>query len=526
MALFIVLPPRGLRADTDQAREVLAATIGSNSSTSEPQTRRFSDIFAAVAPSKFDPFAFDTRNGEAGIDWTDGRRRGIDDDVSADRDVFLIDALHEDGAKLVDMDLRDADLIARSATMARVAPVLEYDYNPAQPLTPISQQPGVTGFLKIQIVSALSGHPVQDTLITALSDSAKRYGGSGISDSTGWVSLPLGAGSATVEVLAVNPPKVGHWGKFERNFTLVDGSCIALTPLDPNCDSIEHLRAASDAPSPGLGVSIAVIDSGVGPHPDIIPSSLINTVTGEPLTDGIDNGVGHGTHIAGVISGCGSQFRGIAPGASVHCFRVGGKLGEKPTSYAVMKAMDRAADHCDILNLSLSTSSDDIAVREAIRDANLRGCVVVAAAGNGWRDPVAEPARFDEAIAVAAYGDEAFLPAGSCGQRYITTPTNPLQASEFVAAFSNVGLNGTGLSLIAPGVGIISLAVGQGYRLMHGTSMATAIVSAQIAKLLSTRPDILAMPRNHARSVAIRQLAFSHAVRRGFGIHYEGYGAL
>lgn len=517
MARYIILPPRGLIADTPDSGDFLAQVIQSNVSTQPPLRRSFGDVLAASAPASFDPFE---RGGNQG----DATRRLARDGS----ELQLIDALQENGAKLVELSAEDADLFARTATLARIMPNADYSYNPAPRLTPRSSPPNPGGAsLGLTVACADTGTPLPGIKVTLLTDLANGVGTEGVTDAGGMVRLPIGAGPVTAELLLVAAPHSGHWGQCLRNRAIADGTVINLEQLSAASDPIAPLRAAPGDDVPGAGVRIAVIDSGIGPHGDIMPTMMVNTVTGQPAGEGVDNGIGHGTHVAGTIAARGTQFRGIAPGAEIFCYRVGASPGEPPTSYSIMKALDRASTAgCHIVNLSLSTVTDDVAVREAIREVNLRGCIVVAAAGNGWRDPIAEPARFDEAIAVGAFGNQALMPQGSDGDYYVAVPAAPGQPTEFVASFSNVADSGVGMGLIAPGVGIISLALGGGCRVMHGTSMATAIVSGQIARLISQRPDIIAMPPDHARSVAIRQLAFSKARRRGFGIMFEGFGAL
>ncbi|MEG3166358.1 S8 family serine peptidase [Sphingomonas sp. PB2P19] len=516
MARFILLPPKGVRARSQDSATFLAAVVQSNVSTRSPLRRSFGEVLAASAPAGFDPF----ERGDA----SDDGRRAFDA-----RDLHLIDALHEDGAKLVDLNPEDAALLARTATLARVVADVEYSYNPAPRIKPRSAPANTPpGDLVLCVRCAQTGAPLAGLTVTLLTDRAACVGAAGATGVQGEVRLPLGSEPVQAQLLHIAAPGAAHWGLCEQDRMVSSGETLALMPFDPALDVIAPLRAPVQDDTPGTGVRIAVIDSGLGPHPDLMPFALINVVPGQPASEGADNGIGHGTHVAGTIAGRGTGFRGIAPGAQVFGYRVGGSPEDPPTSYAVMKALDRAADAgCIIINLSLSTVTDDIAVREAIRDVNLRGCVVIAAAGNGWREPIAEPARFDEVIAVSAYGDTASMPPGSDGAFFVDGPTARERPSEFVAGFANVATaGGAGIGLIAPGVGIISFALGGGRRVLHGTSMATAIVSGQLARLLSESPEILAMPPDHARSLAIRNLASSHARRRGFGIRFEGFGAL
>jgi hypothetical protein len=100
-----------------------------------------------------------------------------------------------------------------------------------------------------------------------------------------------------------------------------------------------------------------------------------------------------------------------------------------------------------------------------------------------------------------------------------------LDPNEFIASFSNVGVQ---IAIIAPGVGVLSTLPDNGYGACSGTSMAAPVVTGAIASLLSRRPDICGMPRNRARSDAIRQLLIDNFLKEYYpeAMKVQRWGAL
>jgi subtilisin len=220
---------------------------------------------------------------------------------------------------------------------------------------------------------------------------------------------------------------------------------------------------------------------------------------------------------------------GIAPAAQIFSYRVFDDTPNSGSSFGLVKAIRQGiVDGCDLLNMSLSFDHDentglpteDDAVKEAILEAHQAGVVVVAAAGNEGRLPVAFPASDDLAIAVSAVGRKGTFPAKSSEAGDVAAPfgTDP---KEFLAAFSNVG---TALDAAGAGVGVVST-VPAGYAPMSGTSMACPAVTGVLARLLSQSPRVLAMPRNADRTDAIKTLLLNHAQPLGLGgVAFEGKG--
>jgi len=259
----------------------------------------------------------------------------------------------------------------------------------------------------------------------------------------------------------------------------------------------------------GGGVAVAILDSGVAADADLVqPNNRILASVNfadERLTS--DPG-GHGTHIAGIVAGngtnSGGQFMGIAPQANVVDVRVLGNTGSGRIS-SVVRGIEwvlahRTAYNIRVINLSfgapatLPYRADPMSA--AVEIAWRRGLVVVAASGNGGpqRDTVVTPGIDPYVITVGATDDRGTIGRGD----------------DMLAWFSAWGSADSNAKpdLVAPGRRIVSLRVpgsaldtlfpdrvvvaqnGSTYFRLTGTSMATAVVSGAAALLLQGRPDL------------------------------------
>ncbi len=110
----------------------------------------------------------------------------------------------------------------------------------------------------------------------------------------------------------------------------------------------------------GAGIVVALMDSGIGAHPDLPSGKVIARV--DLVNDGLPglDPAGHGTHLAGVIAGSGTTFRGVAPDARLVDIRVLDQSGSG-TLRTLVAGFDwllrhRAALGIRVLNLSFGTT--------------------------------------------------------------------------------------------------------------------------------------------------------------------------
>ncbi|MFN3548360.1 MAG: S8 family peptidase [Mesorhizobium sp.] len=344
-----------------------------------------------------------------------------------------------------------------------------------------------------------------------------------VSDAAGVVVFGLRAPAISGAVLLVEPGLRAMWGYFDQRADLASGDFVDLDPIDLALGP-DVLRAflRPGAATDGAGVRIGVIDSGVGPHRDL-PNASGDT----------DTTHGHGTHVAGIIASQGpGPYAGIAPGAEIRSYRVFGDAAAGiARNYDIHKAIETAAsDGCHLINLSLKSERemdprfDDRVISRAIEDAAERGVLAIGAAGNDFRRFVAFPARHPDVLSVSAFGSEPNLPPHAYDRWTLSRDRASANRDLYFANFSNQGVDGTQVDLTGPGAGIVSTVPGDGYAPMSGTSMACPAATGAIARLLSRRPAILAMPANRARTQAMRAAALATLSPMGFSADFEGQG--
>lgn len=154
----------------------------------------------------------------------------------------------------------------------------------------------------------------------------------------------------------------------------------------------------------GQGVRIAIIDTGIKTeHPDL---NWDNIETGYNYADGNENTDdinGHGTFVAGVLAAIpqnGNGVDGVVPEATIIPLKVIDSDGTIKISWLI-QALEAAVNQfdCDVINVSLGTSTDSAALRAAV-NAIPEGVIIVAAAGNDGTALYQYPAAYEKVISV------------------------------------------------------------------------------------------------------------------------------
>jgi serine protease AprX len=290
----------------------------------------------------------------------------------------------------------------------------------------------------------------------------------------------------------------------------------------------------------GTGIGVAVIDSGITPVDDLMVagknkallSRIVYSQSFVPTELGITFDLyGHGTHVAGLIAGNGTDstgktysrtFSGVAPNANLINLRVLDENGQGSDS-SVINAIETAIAlqstyNIRVINLSLgrpiyeSYTLDPLC--QEVEKAWKAGIVVVVAAGNDGRDlalnaegygTIEAPGNDPYALTVGAVrtmgtaqiNDDAMASYSSKGPSFIDHIAKPdLVApgnlvSSLLAPIDNLAANNPSF------VTLNSFYITKGnndpsttYFPLSGTSMATGVASGAAALLLQAQPNL------------------------------------
>ncbi|MBX2962866.1 MAG: S8 family serine peptidase [Cyclobacteriaceae bacterium] len=218
-----------------------------------------------------------------------------------------------------------------------------------------------------------------------------------------------------------------------------------------------------------------VVDTGVdSTHPDLnVVNDPILAFSVFPGDSPFIDGNGHGTHVAGIIGALENEIgsTGVSSGAKIIPVKVMEANGRGTWSYllAGIEHIARYNSDNDVVNLSLGANDVDLCkqssvdfrvIREALRDLAKEGTHVVIASGNESADAANSlPGciNFNNIYTVAAM---------DCDSTF-----------KQCADYANFGKP---VDWVAVGTNVFSTYPGGVYRLMSGTSMATAVVSGII----------------------------------------------
>ena len=226
----------------------------------------------------------------------------------------------------------------------------------------------------------------------------------------------------------------------------------------------------------GQNVTVCVVDTGVDSHhEDLVRVSGLES-TALPWGD---DGIGHGTHCAGIVAaaqGNGKGVVGVAPEAKIFSVKVFTDSGGYAYSSGILAAARECASNgATIISMSLGGPLPNIfeiwGFRQLLEEANV---LTVAAAGNAGNGLWSFPASYPGVISVGA-----------------------LDQNKNIAPFSQYNRQ---VDITAPGVDILSTfpmkapclicdREGYDYGTISGTSMATPHIAGVLALLKSFKPN-------------------------------------
>ena len=266
------------------------------------------------------------------------------------------------------------------------------------------------------------------------------------------------------------------------------------SPTAANTWGVEAVGAIAST-FDGDGVTVSVLDTGIEPgHPAFVGIDLVRKNFTTESDDDID---GHGTHCAGTIFGRDVNGMRIGVARGVRRAIVGKVLGDGGgSSEALVNAIQWSVQNgANVISMSLGIDFPGF-VRKLVEDWGLQIEPATSIALEQYRANVnllsrladflkAQNAVQQASLIIAATGNESRRPdfevavsppAAGTGVIAVGALEDGGAAGHAVAKFSNTQCN-----LSAPGVDVISAALGGGLVSFSGTSMATPHVAGVAA---------------------------------------------
>lgn len=226
----------------------------------------------------------------------------------------------------------------------------------------------------------------------------------------------------------------------------------------------------------GEGVKIGIFDTGIKlPHPSMENVTERTNWTDE---DTLEDGLGHGSFVAGMVGSTNPSCQGFAPKTKIYTFRVFTNSQVSYTSWFLDAFNYAIATRVNIINLSIGGPDFmDVPFVEKIMEVTSNGIIMISAIGNdGPRyGTLNNPADQNDVIGVGG-----------------------LERGSYVATFSSRGMSTwelpSGYGRIKPDVitfgrDVMGIKISSGCRKLSGTSVASPVVAGAVCLLASTVPS-------------------------------------
>jgi serine protease AprX len=257
----------------------------------------------------------------------------------------------------------------------------------------------------------------------------------------------------------------------------------------------------------GSGIGVAVIDSGISTDTDFRtnPKVYVFATNSKSATDIY----GHGTHVAGIIAGTGSdsngRYMGVAPGVTMYAIKIADGDGMAYESDVVAGLQwvynNKSTYNIRVVNLSLNTTTEQSyhasPLDAAVEILWFNGVVVVVSAGNV--DPLSTLRLYNTSPA----NDPFVITVGAADEKGTASTSD-----DVFATYTSFGISADGNlkpNIFAPGSNIYSVlskdspwktqypdrvALNGQYIRLSGTSMSAPMVTGAVALLLQDEPNL------------------------------------
>lgn len=251
----------------------------------------------------------------------------------------------------------------------------------------------------------------------------------------------------------------------------------------------------------GEGIKVCVMDSGLfSEHTDLTASNLSGYTGSEAVDPWDEDGIGHGTHVTGIIAAADNNqgVIGVAPGVEIHVVRVFDGEGLFFGSSVIAAAEICRDTGARIINMSLGGPRSLSFENSVFNQLSAEGIMSIAAAGNSGDTSFSFPASYPSVVSVAA-----------------------VDSNRNLASFSQ---HNSAVDVAAPGVQVLSIATNNRLVLKSGTSMASPHVAGVVALMMSFNQDVsrksiltaLEVTANNPDNQSERTDGFGHGIVDAF----------
>ena len=245
----------------------------------------------------------------------------------------------------------------------------------------------------------------------------------------------------------------------------------------------------------GADIRIAIFDTGLSAtHPHF---KYIRERTNWTDNDSLDDELGHGTHVAGIIASHNADCLGFAPDAQLFVFRVFNSRQLSFTSWFLDAFNYAIASRVNVLNLSIGGPDfNDRPFVDKVLELSANRIVVVSAIGNDGPlyGTLNNPADQMDTIGVGGLNaDDSLAYFSSRGMTTWELPSGYGRVKPDVVAFAN---------------GVVGSRIPNGCKAQTGTSVASPVVAGAVVLLASSIPP-------HLRATQLNSARLKQALTEG-----------